>query len=474
MGRLLPMGSGCAGRMRRSPRSPLAVVLAALLTSALASPAAAGELRTVLEAEAGVRSDGNYDQRLQADGAEDEGQELARAGFHLRLSYLLPRLQLAMNYSPSYEWVLDSADVNGTTHRLDLGMVANLTRRLQLSVRERLLSSPNLDLYGPFSEAEPIVVARRGDQLSQSLDVGLNQELTRRASLLLGATHTLRTFEDEDLSDTETLAARIGANWELLENRNFDIFATAGYYDFGERRFPDDGTGTPQVARPAREADVQTLNLAWSQPIFRDGRFRVEGGVFSVDSTRDLRVEGLPGEPPAFLQVEDSHTGWRGGLQLSRQMPVVGWNLGYRHDVSAGNGLGRATEVDAGFAGISGNVGRNLVLGLDANLSRHQDLEDGDSDPITPEDPDVLAGERDRLAEFAAGTARFSWSFSRVARLTGGYSRIWQESRVEPFEDLSYSRYFLGLALQLYRTGDEPRDPAHAGEMEDDDEPDSQ
>lgn len=471
MGRLLPVESGCARRRR----SPLAVALAALLTSALGclavAPAAAGELRTVLEAEAGVRSDGNYDQRLQADGAEDEGQELARTSFHLRLSYLLPRLQLAMNYSPSYEWVLDSADVNATTHRLDLGLVANLTRRLELSVRERLLSSPNLDLYGPFSEAEPVVLARRGDQLTQSLDVGLNQGLTRRASLLLGATHTLRTFEDEDLSDTETLAARIGANWEFLENRNFDIFATAGYYDFGERRFPDDGTGTPQTARPAREADVQTVSLAWSQPFFRDGRFRVEGGVYSVDSTRDLRVEGLPGELPVFQQVEDTHTGWRGGLQLSRKLPVVGWNLGYRHDVSAGNGLGRATEVDTGFAGISGNVGRSLVLGLDANVSRHQDLEDAG---LAPEDPDVLAGERDRLAEFAAGTARFSWGFSKIARLTGGYSRIWQESRVEPFEDLSYSRYFLGLALQLYRSGDEPRDPAHVGEMEDDDEPDSQ
>lgn len=446
---------------------PLVAALALLL--APLATATAGELRTVLEAEAGVRSDGNYEQRLQAGDGDDEGRELARTGFHLRLSYLLPRLRLALNYSPSYEWVLDSADINGTTHRLDLGLVANLTRRLELSVRERLLSSPNLDLYGPFSEAEPIVVARRGDQLSQSLDVGLNQSLTRRASLLLGATHTVRTFEAEELSDTETLAARIGANWEILEDRDFDLFATAGYYDFGERRFPDDGTGTPRIARPSREADVQTVNLAWSQPAFRDGRFRVEGGAYFVDSTRDVLVPGLPEEPQVLVQEEDSHTGWRASLHLSRQMPVVGWNLGYRHDVSAGNGLGRPTEVDAAFAGISGNVGRNLVLGLDASVSRHEDLED--DAPVLAEDPAFV--ERDRLAEFAAGTARFSWSFSTVARLTGGYSRIWQESRVEPFENLSYSRYFLGLALQLYRSGDEPGEPAQAGEMEDDDEPDS-
>ncbi len=482
MGGLLPVGSGCAScarTTRSAKRWPLVAfvgVLAALIVSPLTSPANAGELRTVLEAEAGVRSDGNYDQQFQPEGVEDEGQELARAGFHLRLSYLLPRMELALNYSPSYEWLIDNTDVNGTTHRLDLGLVAKLTRRLEMRLRERLQSSSTLDVYGPFSEAEPVVLTRRGDQLTNSLDVAMNQGLTRRASLLLGASHTLRTFETEDLSDTETLAARIGANWEFLEGRNFDIIATAGYYDFGERRFPDDATGPPlfnRRARRAREADVQTLGVAWAQPFFRDGRFRVEGGVFSVDSARETQVEGLPGELPTLLEVEDKHTGWRGGLELSRQMRAVGWNLGYRHDVSAGSGLGRATEVDAAFAGISGNIGRNLVLGLDGNVSRHQNLDD-DPDSILPEDPDDLDGDRGRLAEFVAGTARFSWGFSKVARLNGGYSRVWQESRVEPFEDLSYSRYFLGIAIQLYRSGEEPQDPAHAGETEDDDEPDAQ
>ncbi|HEY3492519.1 MAG TPA: hypothetical protein VGK43_06180, partial [Solirubrobacterales bacterium] len=138
------------------------------------------------------------------------------------------------------------------------------------------------------------------------------------------------------------------------------------------------------------------------------------------------------------------------------------WSLGYRHDVSAGVGLGRATEVDNAFAGVSANLGRRLFLGLDANLSRHRGLAD-DAGVVLPEDD---------LVESAAGTARFSWGFSSIARLNGGWSRIWQESRVQPFEDLSYSRYFLGLALQIYHTGEEPRDPARQEEMEDD-EPDA-
>lgn len=441
--------------------------LGGLLLVLLAAPASAGDLRVILEADGGVRNDGNYDriERVDEPGVEEAEENLARAGFNLRLSYELPRWTLALGYSPSYEWVLDDADVNGTTHRLDFGLTGAVSRRLRMSIRERLLSSPGLDLYQPFLAAEPMALTRRGDQLTHALDVGLEQDLTRRAVLLLGAGHTLRTFESEDLSDTETLLARIGVGFQPREDRRFDLLATAGRYDFGDRRrFSRDFTDS--------EADVQTLGIGWQQPFFRDGRFRIEAGLFSVDSTRTFLVIPDPADPeeepePVPVVEELEQTGWRGALELSRQLQVFGWSLGYRHDVSAGVGLGRATEVDNAFAGLSANVGRRLILGLDANLSRHQDLESDARDAA------VLPVLEDGVIESAAGTARFSWGFSTIARLNGGYSRIWQESRVEPFEDLSYSRYFLGLALQIFRTGEEPRDPARQEEFEDD-EPDSQ
>lgn len=441
-------------------------ILLALSLAWLAAPASAGDFRVVLEAEGSVRSDGNYDQVERLDeGLEDEGEEnVARAGFNLRLSYELPRWVLALGYSPSYEWVLDASEVHGTTHRLDFGVSGNLTRRLSMQVRERLLSSPGLDLYSPFLTGEPIGVTRRGDQLTHALDVGLTQTLTRRTSLLLGATHTLRTFEEEDFSDTETLAARIGVGTELAEDRRLDFIATAGNYDFGERRRPGLGGDLTEQA-----ADVQTLSAVWQQPFFRDGRFRVEAGMFAVDSTRTLLIPD-PVDPdetePTRVNEDFEQTGWRGGLELSRQLELFGWNVGFRHDVSAGVGLGRTTEVDNAFAGLSTNVGRRLVLGLDGSFSRYDDLEND-------LDTDLVVVPADRVLESAAGTARFSWGFSNIARLTGGYSRVWQESRVAPFEDLSYSRYFVGLALQLYRTGDEPMDPARQEEPEDD-EPDAQ
>lgn len=439
-------------------------ILLALILAALAAPASAGDFRVVLDAEGTVRSDGNYDQVQQLDepAQEDEGEEnVARAGFNLRLSYQLPRWLLALNYSPSYEWVLDASEVHGTTHRLDFGGSGNLTRRLSMQVRERLLSSPGLDLYSPYLAGEPIAVARRGDQLSHALDIGLTQTLTRRTSLLLGAAHTLRTFEEEDLSDTETVSASIGVGTELSEGRRLDFIATAGNYDFGERRRPGLGGDLTDQA-----ADVQKLSVAWQQPFFRDGSFRAEAGMFAVDSTRTLLIpDPVDGEPTEVTE-DFERTGWRGGLSLSRQLELIGWNLGLRHDVSAGVGLGRATEVDSAFAGLSANVGRRLVLGLDGSFSRYDDLAN-DADSV------VILAPEDRILESAAAGARLSWGFSTIARLTGGYSRIWQESRVAPFEDLSYSRYFVGLALQIYRSGEEPQDPARQ-EVPEDDEPDAQ
>jgi hypothetical protein len=432
-----------------------------LLGGLIAAPVTAGELRVILDAEAGVRGDGNYAQVENLERAEvKEDESIARSGFNLRLSYELPRMTLALGYSPSYEWVLDNADVNGTTHRLDLGLAGNLTRRLKLNVRERLVSSPSLDLDAPFDQPETLAVTRRGDQLSHALDVSLAQEITRRTSVLLGAAHTLRTFEDgdlDDLADTETLSGRLGLGFQLAPDRRLDLLGTSGTYDFGDGR----GTGLRQLGRNG-EADVQTLSLGWTQDFLREGQFRIEGGVFSVDSTRVVALgTDVEGQPLEEVRVEEEETGWRGAVNLSRRLELFDWNLGYRHDISAGAGFGRAVQVDNAFAGVSTRLGRSLILGLDANASRHRDLS-GD-----------LSDEEARLVEAVAGTVRFNWRFTQVAALNGGYSYIKQDSQVEPFEDLSYSRYFLGLALQLYRSGEEPRDPAHAGET-DDDEPDAQ
>lgn len=427
-----------------------AVVLAATVAIALPRAAAAGEFRLLLEGEAGMRSDGDY-RGLDQDQVLRDDDSRARAGLNLQLSYALERLNLAMAYAPSYERSLDNADISGITHRLDFGLVGDLTRRLQLDVRERLLKTPDINLYAPVTTPETTTVTRRGDQLSHALDVTLNHNFTRRASLLLGVSHSLRKFEEEDLIDSEALGARIGAGFSFGRAQRVEAVASLGQYDYKERG----------------DADVGTFGVAWSTDFWRSSHVRVEAGAFSVDSTERIRTITVPDpadpdDEPVLREtvVKDSANGFRGSLQLSQERRFVRWALGLSHDVSPGAGLGRAVEADNAFVGLSFPVGRRLELGLDGSGSRQNDL--------TSSAVDILNGangnpRNDELTEFAAGTARASWTFAQAFRVEGGYSRVWQRSRVEAFGNLNYARYFLNLAFRLYQTGETPKEPESLG-----------
>lgn len=437
-------------------RSLCEVLLLSLLPLVfLARSAEAGELRVTLDGEAGVHSDSNYAQVAQT-GEETDARELASAGLNLNLSWnQLDRWQLAVGYSPSYERSLDDAELSGTAHRLDLAVRGDLTRLLSLEARGRLLSTPNIDLYQPVVAGEPLAVPRRGDQLLYNMDVSLDHELTRRLSIVGGATASQRRFDDAALFDSETLGGHLGAAWRWTEEHTFDATASSGVYSYEN----------------GRETDVRTLSLGYERPLGRNIRLGLEGGAFWVKASEPGRAPVIDPDPtdptdpadPTDFAVEESKTGWRGGIRFSQELQLFNWDAGYRHDVAPGFGLGRESEVDTGFVGISTSIGRRLTLGLDGNASRHRELGDRGADA--------------RDLEFAAGTARLSWTVFPSIRLSGGYSRIWQSSKVEPFEDLSYDRYFLGLAFRIFSRGEAPRSPedlGHRGEQTDATEPDAQ
>jgi hypothetical protein len=427
--------------MRRSASRWGRIGLLGLVPFLLAGPLGAeGRLRLLVEGEAGVRDDGGYGQ--QQDPSLRQDQAIGRAGLNLQLSYALERLNLALGYSPYYEETLSQPRVSGTTHRLDFGLVGDLSRTLKLDVRDRLLKTPNLDLYSPATgSAGPgtTAVTRRGDQLGNTFDVNFTQAFSRRASLVLGATHDLRKYQDAGLFDSESLGGRLGAAFEVGRAQRIEAAAGIFRYDYKERG----------------DSDVRTLGLAWATDIGRDNHLRLEAGSYSVDST--VRQ---PGIPDASESVSDS--GWRGSLQFAQERRLFHWNLGASHDISPGSGLGRAVTADNGFVGISTVVRRNLTLGLDGSASRQRNLPDDRSSAVDPENR--------ALTEFAAATARFGWTFSPAFRLDGGYSRVWQRSQVPEFANLSYSRYFLGLAFRLYSTGETPVEPQDLGRTSTDDE----
>ena len=425
--------------------------LVAALGVLLPGEALAGEFRFLLEGEAGMRGDGDYrglDEDLNGNLQRQEDSR-ARGGLNLQLSYALERLNLALGYSPAYERSLDddqdNQEISGITHRLDFGLIGDLTPRLRLNVRERLLKTPDLDLYSPATTPETMTVTRRGDQLSHALDVNLDHNFSRRASLRLGVGHSLRKFEEEDLVDSEALDARIGAGFEVARGQRIEAAAGVGQYDYKDRG----------------DADVRTLGIAWAADFWRSSHFRLEAGAFSVDSTEriPLLVFPDPEGPPVVREAVAKETaeGFRGNLQLAQERRFVRWALGLSHDVSPGSGLGRAVEADSAFLGLSFPVGRRLELGLDGSASRQNSLSSRDGLD------GGLDGGEDELTEFATGTARAAWTFAQAFRLEGGYSRVWQRSRVGAFGDLNYARYFLNLAFRIFSTGDAPREPASLG-----------
>jgi hypothetical protein len=423
-----------------------ALCLAALLALALPAGAAAGELRVLVEADGNVRNDGNYLQRATRSAAQEEDpageparardseQTVARAGFRLNLSYATPHSSLALAYNPSYEESLDDKDLSGLTQVLRFGLIANPSRRSTVTLSERLVSSRNFEdatvALQPAADAdaiEPIAVTRRGDQLTSAFEAGTALDLTRRTSFLIGASHTLRTFDDDVLVDSQGFGLNGGIRFRTTEQRSWELLAGAERYDFENDR----------------DSEVTWGGLGFSTGILRDGHLHAELGAFRAS------LREAPRAPV------ETHDGLRGTLGISYLRELFTWAVGYRHGASPGIGLGRATLVDSAFGGIS-TLGRRVTFGLAGSASRVRDLSDRND----------LGGTGDGRGsvETATGTLRASWSFAAWGRLTAGYSRIWQQADLGPFEDLSYSRYFLGFALRLYDSGERPLDPAELGE----------
>jgi hypothetical protein len=435
--------------LRPAARAALGALTASVLFSIpVDRPAGAGELRVLLEGETGVRNDGNLSQVGEQSGQLDpQAQNVGRAGLDLQLSYTTrQRFDLALGYSPSYERSLDKASLGGATHRLDLGLRAALTQRVNLDVRERLLSTPGIDLYAPVIAPESFAAAQRGRQLFHLLEVTLKDPLTHRTTLEVGASQSIRRYENSALSDARTVGGNLGLAFHYDRERALELTAGAQRFNW------ENGS----------ESNVETLLAGYTHPFGRSTRLRVDAGAFHVQQVQS-GIASLPGGPrtPAPAGTGDK-TGWLGGAQLSQERRLFRWNVGYRHDVAPGYGVDLPVQVDNGFLGMSANVGRQLTVGLDGYGSRQRDLQ---SKVLSTNA--ASANGSGTLTDFATGTLRLSWSFLPSMRLTGGYSHIWQRSNVKLFDNLSYDRYFLGLAFRIYRTGERPRAPEeleHRGE----------
>ncbi|MEA2690846.1 MAG: hypothetical protein QOJ16_233 [Acidobacteriota bacterium] len=410
---------------------PLTLVL-------FAQPAlAAGQLRVLLEADAGVRSEGNYVPRnapLNADGTlRSQSVLFGQGGFNLNLSYALPRLELALIYNPFYEGTLnhkDTGTISGVSHRLSFGLTGQLSRRSVLRLSERLVSSPTLELFGP-TLPDTVAVPRRGNQLIEETDAELDTDITRSVVFLVGGNAFVRNFDDPALENSRGAEGRTGLRFHIDEQRDAEIRAATAFYRLGA----------------GRSAHVTTGTAGYRTTYARGNSLHLEIGGFTLSSQE---VAGVP---------RQRQSGVQGLIDLSRQGQLYRWNASYSHGVSPGAGIGRPVVLDDAVLGVT-TVGRRLNMGLSVNGARSNDFENRNR--VTPL-PVGSAGNDRRLVDFAAGTFEASWSFGDRGRLHGSYSRIWQRSDLPGFGNLSYNRFFVGLALVIYSTGETPVIPGEQG-----------
>jgi hypothetical protein len=370
--------------------------------------------------------------------------QVAVAGLRTSLSYVLPRSAVALVYAPSWERNLDRDDIDDeVAHRLDVGYTSEVSRLSRISLRERLLYSPSVDLSPSFLD-DTVVVTRRGDQLRHSFSLDVATQMTRRWSLLFGGSHTYREYEDPELFDTWSAGSTVGVQYGR-DPRN------AWGFGVGYQRYDFEG----------RSDDVASVYGSYRAELVRDLRLDVTVGAFQAEQTRepdpDVTPLPQPGAAPlpqvAEEEVTEERRGVQGGIGLSGRGQLFSWNVGYDHGVSPGYALGRTVESDRVRAGIVVPFGRRVNFGLNGTGQRNSDLREGE--------PEV-----NRLA---AGNASLAWSFANWGSVSGTYSRVWQDSEVEALSDLDYDRFTVGIALRLYATGEPPIEPGKEGEARDDD-----
>lgn len=419
------------------PQGVVQGFLLATLVLLCARPSlAAGQLRAVLEAEGGLRSEDNYGQIEKTGDGESRLRSqsvlFGQGGFNLNLSYTKERLDLALIYSPFYEGTLNHKDVgriSGVTHRLSFGLTGQLSRRSTLRLSESFVSSPTLALFGPTLQ-NTLVVPRRGNELLDTTDAELDTDLTRSVVLLVGGDGFVRRFDDPSLVDTRGVDGFAGLRFHLNEEHDLEVRGGTSFYRLG----------------PGISSHVTTGTAAYMATFSRGSVLRIELGGYSL--TNDGVVGG-----------QRRTNGVQGSLNLTREGQLYRGQASLSHGIAPGVGIAQPVVLDNAFLGLS-TVGRRFNWSLGVNGARSSDVA-GRREVNPPVDATHTNGSR--LVDFAAGTVDLSWSFAGRGRLHGGYSRVWQRSEVAGLGNVSFNRFFLGLGLVIYSTGETPKVPGEQG-----------
>lgn len=404
-------------RNQRPPGAALAACAALAAAHALATPTFAADYRLTLDGVLGAWRQGEILQR----GAQDESRTLGGVGLRLGLRYELPRLELGLDYAPTYRRDVDDADLSHTLHLLGLGLVGRPSERTTWTVSERLIQSDTFELVEAI-EPESTLVPARSERLTHRFHVDVAHDLTRRALLVAGGDHQARLYDDDELFDGRSTSVFFGGGYRLARAQELRLVGTARRFDV---RLDDE------------DADELDLDLVYLTELGRRGRLELEAGGHRVDTAVEVveRVDELPVRRVARREI----TGWHGAALVSVDLDRFDANAGYGHYVGSGAGLGRPLLVDELSAGVAFQLHPDVRFAVDARHTRSQLLVEEES-----------AGEANRVSVASLG---LHWNPWPVLRLAGGWSIVRQESRLLGFPDVEDRRWFATAGFRLLELG---------------------
>ena len=182
------------------------------------------------------------------------------SGFYpsLRWDSLGAHSQFNLNYAFGYNRIEDTylngekINLNSESHSAGLGWTLD-TQRLSVSLNERFRKSPD---FGTFQLFQGILftpegmffdyqtVGLRRNSYSNSADLGLDYRIGERSHLKVGAGHSFREYEKNELfrrrlPNQQRMFGNAGLSWDLTDRTSFDTDYRGTYFKYQSDTYHD-------------------------------------------------------------------------------------------------------------------------------------------------------------------------------------------------------------------------------------------
>jgi len=341
---------------------------------------------------------------LRSDSGGSSGDSITdlRAGLMDRKSS--PRTDWSARYDSFYTRYGSNNQFDTLNHALNFDGRYLVTRRTHLNLFEHFFYSRNPLQTGIAAPTdETIILTRQTKRWRSVSDAAFDTSLSRKLTLLVGATSRIERLDLSPPVDINTYSGRFGIQKQAGQQDSISSTYSYSRFDFHSEATAD--------------AEAHGMDVSWSH-----GPPAGAGWLLSAGVSRVTRA----GESQNRLTA---------GATLHHPFRRFDFISGYRRSLDADAGVATVTAAQNAYAGISGTVGRSASLGLFGEYGiRDSVLETGD-----------------RLAlRYTGGAIRGSIAIDPRFSISGEARRRKQMAAQGAGEDLTVDTLFLGLVFQVF------------------------